>query len=334
MQQPRVSFPQHLAFMIRFSSPPAGTLRVLVVLALSLSVALSTQAQELRQQVVAFRLAAGVSSQDFSLRIALPGSSGAALRDAEFGRSTEAAFTSGRLSVDAAPEPTAFVASLPAGVNVTVLGSAVGFAARRPELVVNVHVERNDAEADLYLSGRFDYALTALPLAARTGPEEPTTSVLSSGKLVKLAVDEDGVYVIDAALLKEVGLSQTGGPAAVRLYSKGGAMLPERVGDAYPTDLQEVALYEQGNGDSNWDSGERLLFFGQGEDVWSWNAAEQGFDRTENLYAEETYYFIKVEGTGLRMQTQPRQDADNYDSDYTFRARWEEDKVNLLKYTA
>ncbi len=215
-----------------------------------------------------------------------------------------------------------------------VAGTLVGFAARRPYLFVYVKALREDTSAELTVAATLEYTLASTALQARSGPVEPTESVLRAGKIVKVAIDEDGVFVIDAAFLKDAGLSPDAGPGAVRVYTKGGAMLPERVGADYPTDLREVGLIEQGNGNARWDGGERLLFFGEGEDTWRWNAKELGWDRTENLYAEETYYYIAVGGEGLRVQTRANVSAPRYDDAYTFRARWEEDKANLLAFSA
>ena len=220
------------------------------------------------------------------------------------------------------------------GETVTVGKSVIGFAGRRTYLFVDVDVAREDTSSALTVTASLDYRFASNALRPRSGPVEPTSSVLAGGKMVKVAVDEDGMYVIDASFLKDAGLSDAGGPKAVRLYTKGGAMLPERVGDDYPVDLREVALIEQGNGDAKWDGGERLLFFGEGEDVWTWNAADLGWDRTENLYAEETYYYVSVGGDGLRARTLSNLPATQYDDTYTYRARWEEDKVNLLRYSA
>ena len=208
------------------------------------------------------------------------------------------------------------------------------YAGRNPHLYVTFNVSRQTDKSELSLLAKVDYTLQNQPrLEARSGPEEPTESVLSSGDIYKLSIDEDGIYQIDADYLGSLGLSATN-PQQVRLYSKGGAALPEHVGDFYPVDLAEVALFEVGNGDGIWDSGEKFLFYGQGEDVWEWNNNSEDFFRKENPYSEVTHYYIKIEGTGLRTSILPSNTtANNYDRTYTNRMRWEEDLVNLLQFS-
>ena len=283
----------------------------MVVLALAVSTTgLLAQSTHVAQRV----LPQGRSSAQWSLSVPLPTGTTAALSSAAFAKT------------DGTP--------LPPDVDVIVASAFASPAGDAPLLHVQLEATRENARDALGLRMELTYTTsTDSRLARRSGPTEPLESVLAAGKVVKLAVDEDGVYVIDAGLLGDVGLGTDGGPGAVRLYSKGGAMLPERVGDDYPVDLQEVALLSQDDGDGVWEAGERLLFYGEGEDVWSWNEADGGWDRTENLYAERTNYYLKVGGEGLRIATAPPVEAPAYDDTYTFRARWEDDLTNLLKFS-
>lgn len=275
----------------------SSLLLVLLSCGLALSLLAPTQSWAQLTHYSFIELVDGQVSDRFSVRIPVPAGREALLTSASFEVISAQAFA--KTDTAAATSP------LPADVKFAVTNSAVGFAARRPELVVDLNVERSSGRGNLFVLGRYTYTETPGSLQPRTGPNEPTTSVLAEGRIVKVAVGDDGIYAIDAALLKSLGLSQTGGPSAVRVFTKGGAMLPERVGAAYPIDLLEVALLEQGNGDANWNAGERLLFYGEGEDVWAWDSLRRAFDRTENLYAEETYYYLKVEGVGLRVAVDP-----------------------------
>ena len=175
------------------------------------------------------------------------------------------------------------------------------------------------------------YAQVALDSALA----EPYATALAEGAVYKLAVDETGVYRVDAALLRELGVDPAAAPPrSLRLYSKGGAMLPEVVGAPYPTGLPEVALLEVGDGDDAWDEGERLVFYGEGEDVWSWvdDAAGGGFVRTEHLYDERTYYYLEVGGDGRRVaEAPPVEGVSAYDDVYTARARHEVDEHNIMR---
>ena len=202
-----------------------------------------------------------------------------------------------------------------------------------PELHAKLTFAGVDEEVEASVAVSYREARSA-SLGARNAPSEPTTSVLAEGDVYKLSINEDGIYVIDAELLDQLGVGTSGlDPGTVRLYSKGGAALPELVGTAYPTDLQEVGLLELGNGNDVWDGDDRLLFYGQGEDVWRYDSLTQNFERKENLYAEATNYYLKVGGDGKRVATAPEVLAQAYDDVYSNRARWEEDLYNLLDYS-
>ncbi len=208
------------------------------------------------------------------------------------------------------------------------------YAGRKPHLYLTFDVSRENDISEFTLLVKADYTLkNESRLQARSGPEEPTESVLATGDIYKLSIDDDGIYQIDASFLNSIGLSSSN-PQQVRVFSKGGAALPERVGDFYPVDLAEVALYEVGDADEVWEEGEKFLFYGQGEDVWEWNENVQEFFRKENPYSEVTHYYIKIGGSGLRTSSIPiGAVASNYDNTYTNRVRWEEDLVNLLQFS-
>jgi len=209
------------------------------------------------------------------------------------------------------------------------------YAGTKPHFYLSFNVSREDDNSDVELQVSLEYRIRSRSnLELRSGPEEPLVSVLASGDIFKLAIDEDGIYQIDAAFLSSLGLPTTN-PQQVRLYSKGGAALPELVGAPYPVDLQEVALFEVGNGDSSWDDGEKFLFYGQGEDVWVWDAGLTDFKRIENPYSEQTFYYLKIEGTGLRALSMPSApSAPAFDRTYTNRVHWQEDLVNVLQFSS
>ena len=227
-----------------------------------------------------------------------------------------------------------------AGVVLGEVSAETRFAARRPRLHATLPVRRADAataDAALPFAVELRYRTASAPrLVPRNGVTEPTTSVLAGAATYRVDVDVDGVYRVDRALLGALGASADGvAPSQVRLYSKGGAELPELVGVPYPTDLAEVPMVEVGNGDAIWDEGEYLLFYGEGEDVWRYDARLGDFERRENPYAENTAYFLQVGGAaGSRVAAAgPPLDAPAYDDAYTARARWEEDLDNVLYYS-
>ena len=104
-------------------------------------------------------------------------------------------------------------------------------------------------------------------------------SVLSSGKWVKIAVSESGVYKLTHKFLASLGFKD---PSKVRLYGYGGALLPETNLHELTDDLPEQQL---------WRADSYMLFYAQGPVAWSRNFDGE-FIHTVNTYSDYGYYFI------------------------------------------
>lgn len=124
---------------------------------------------------------------------------------------------------------------------------------------------------------------TILTTKATTTSDFTTTSVLSTGKWVKISIPKTGVFKLTNTQLKSMGFSD---PAKVRLYGYGGALLNEALKN-HTDDLSEVQM---------WKEDGYVLFYGQGPVSWEANSANTYFTRTENFYANAGYYFL-TEGT-------------------------------------
>ncbi len=68
-------------------------------------------------------------------------------------------------------------------------------------------------------------------------------SVLASGAWYKLSVSDPGIYKIDLAFLKTLGVNTAGlSSASIHLYGNGGQMLPEPCNGTRTDDLEEDAI--------------------------------------------------------------------------------------------
>lgn len=112
-------------------------------------------------------------------------------------------------------------------------------------------------------------------------------SVLSEGRFVKVRVTESGVYKLTYADLRSKGID----PANVRLFGYGGAVLDEDFSKQKPDDLPEVAVY---------DTGDAILFYAQGVNKWTYNAAAGKFTHEINPYSTYGYYFVTSDDVGTR----------------------------------
>lgn len=127
--------------------------------------------------------------------------------------------------------------------------------------------------------------------AAITKDFYKSSSVLSSGKWVKIGVDQTGVYEISYETLKQMGFTD---PTKVSLYGRGGKVLPESfVSNAgvpiIPDDLTAVKVIHEDD---------KLYFYGLGPEVISFTLSEDYetggyFTRTSNnIYTKRGYYFL------------------------------------------
>ncbi|MEQ1744669.1 MAG: type IX secretion system sortase PorU [Saprospiraceae bacterium] len=173
------------------------------------------------------------------------------------------------------------------------------------------------------------------PAKPRGGPNT-FTSVLSDGTAYKFGVNQSGVYRLDFAYLKNtLGIAnlESIDPRQIRVYGNGGAMLPERAGDARPDDLFENAIFVSGEADGKFDNGDYLLFYATGPAPWSYRPSTTDPELTiqQNLYDEYAYYFIKIgDGQGLRVVEQASVSSTYLTEEFDDVRRLEDEKVNLL----
>ena len=107
-----------------------------------------------------------------------------------------------------------------------------------------------------------------------------SSSVLATGKWVKIRVSQEGVYQLTDARLREFGFQN---PTRVKLYGYGGRILPQvlsfRGDDALIDDLEEVPLLRLSGS---------MLFFAEGTVRWSLKERRH----TNNHYSRYSYYFL------------------------------------------
>ena len=121
-------------------------------------------------------------------------------------------------------------------------------------------------------------ALTAT-LAAKAATYAES-SVLSSGKWVKVKVEDTGIYQITASTISGWGFSDI---SKVKVFGYGGAMISEVMGDGYVDDLPQVPVLRQNN---------KILFYAQSNVSWTSGSGKLLYQQVQNPYASAGYYFI------------------------------------------
>ena len=107
------------------------------------------------------------------------------------------------------------------------------------------------------------------------------TSRLATGRWVKVAVSESGIYQITASDASKWGFSDL---SRVRVFGYGGEQLNDtlRVNN-FIDDLPQVPVLR---------SGDRLLFYAQGPLSWLWSRSYAIYKQRQHPYATQGYYFI------------------------------------------
>jgi hypothetical protein len=160
-------------------------------------------------------------------------------------------------------------------------------------------------------------------------------SVLATGNWYKMSITQSGIYKIDYALLKSMGINPAiTDPKNIKIYGNGGGMLAQNISSARLDDLTENAVFVKGQEDGKFDPNDYIIFYGQGPHTWAYDNSSGLYKHTQNIYSDFAYYFITVsDSTGKRVNNSVEACNDlntvsltEFD-DYSF---YEPDKVNIL----
>ena len=145
-------------------------------------------------------------------------------------------------------------------------------------------------------SFQVSYSLNSFAKTSRVARNNTViNSVLSSGTFYKIAIDKTGVFKIDAAFLKSIGINiATINPRQIKVYGNGGAMLPELLSQPRKNDLEENAIYVFGENDNVFNDDDYVLFYAQGPISWQLNSRDD-ISHKQNIYSKYGYYFISVD---------------------------------------
>jgi hypothetical protein len=156
-----------------------------------------------------------------------------------------------------------------------------------------------------------------LPFLSFAGTPKKEHSVLATGKWYRIAVTRTGICRITYGDFERMGLDPSGiNPDRIRIYGNGGGMLPESNGDPRVDDLRETSIQVVGGDDGTFDPGDFVLFYGESQDSWTFDATRKVFNHNKNLYSDSAYYFVNADlGPGKRIM--PRASCDSLPSYYS-----------------
>ena len=134
------------------------------------------------------------------------------------------------------------------------------------------------------------------------GQHTSTESVLNTGTWKKVCVETDGIYKMDAVFFESMGLDISSiDPKKIKVYGRGGGMLPQSNATARYNDLFENAIEVVGESDGSFDVGDYVLFHGEGPHLKTYSTAS--ISHQINYYSDQTCYFVTVGSTnGKRIE--------------------------------
>ncbi|MDR1652291.1 MAG: type IX secretion system sortase PorU [Prevotellaceae bacterium] len=168
-------------------------------------------------------------------------------------------------------------------------------------------------------------------LQGQTEQSYAGSSVLASGKFVKIKIIDSGIYKLTYDDLKSMGIT----PENVRIFGYGGAVINQNLAKgASPDDLPEVALKMEKGADGIFNSGDYILFYAQGIVKWTYNATARMFQHAGNPYSTYGCYFVTSDaGTGKKIAVAPAETPNQSIAeitDFTDFQVYETDEISLL----
>jgi len=133
------------------------------------------------------------------------------------------------------------------------------------------------------------------------------SSVLKTGKWVKLSIREDGIYKLSYSELVSMGLTNPSNP---KIFGNGGRMLSMNSAEPRPDDLVENAIMIEMGADEIFNEGDYLLFYGKGPGEWKYHPGEEMFLHTRHLYTDAAYYYLTSDvgiGKSIALEAQSTQ---------------------------
>ncbi|MFM2014788.1 MAG: hypothetical protein RIQ51_278 [Bacteroidota bacterium] len=155
--------------------------------------------------------------------------------------------------------------------------------------------------------------------------------MLSKGNWVKIAVPNEGVYQMTGAQFKAMGFAGKLNANQVQLFGMDLTKLSEKVPNALPDSLTEIAIEMQDGGDGIFDDQDQFLFYAQGHYQWIKSALDEAPIRQKITSNDSLYFFLRIGTNGKRI-TSFNKSGPSSKIVQTYAAKWliEKDTINIL----
>ncbi|MGF1587234.1 MAG: type IX secretion system sortase PorU [Bacteroidales bacterium] len=197
-----------------------------------------------------------------------------------------------------------------------------------------VPLRRNpiNGETEKLISFTYNFIRSESIKLRRPAPKSLSSgsSVLGSGKWVKIKTTEDGIYRLTYDDLVEMGIQD---PANVRIYGNGNMMLGKMNDQPHENDINEKRIYMSTGSDGIFNRGDYILFYGQGPIGWNYNYETEMFEHERHLYADGCYYFVTSSASGkerIGLKNTPDGTVNGFIDSFDDYDLHEQELVNLL----
>ena len=167
-------------------------------------------------------------------------------------------------------------------------------------------------------------------LAAAVAVQGQTSSVLATGDWWRIEVGTCGVYRLTVADVPQLQGVQT---SAIGLYGAGGEVLSLYNSETPTHDLQPVAIdIVDHNGNGVMDSGDELLFYGEGTGLWRYHDGDRRWEWVQHPYAVTNSYYLTTSAPETsRIAMAPAVTPDITVGTHTAVTHIDNDLVNIYK---
>ncbi|MFZ2286006.1 MAG: type IX secretion system sortase PorU [Bacteroidales bacterium] len=158
-----------------------------------------------------------------------------------------------------------------------------------------------------------------------------SSSVLSRGTWMKIAVTEPGIHRLDYSKIREMGIAN---PSTAVLYGNNAGQLSFYTDGSAPDDLRKIAVMAVKGSDGVFNEGDYLLFYAEGTHRWKYNRAAAGYEFLRHHYSDTAWYFVTSEAGGppqVTTENEPAQPYNRTSSSTDVNLRHEREETNLIR---
>ncbi len=187
--------------------------------------------------------------------------------------------------------------------------------------LIPIRINPQTGAYEKLISFSVNYKIVKTKVLAKLTHSYTNHSVLSSGKWVKIAIKDDGIYKISFDDLSSMGITN---PSNVHLFGNNYSMLSMANADESYDDLTEMAIRK---------GSDYILFYAKGPVTWNYDTTNEVFLQELHRYSDYAYYFLTSDvGIGKTINVENSiPNPNNYVTSFNAYSYHEQEDTNLIK---